>query len=115
MPHPHPRRPRFCKFVSLLCIAFGFTGMSSSASAAPPLKIGLSLQEMNNPYFVTMKKAAEEAAASIGATLIGAMLLGVLNNGLNMIGVSPYVQNIIKGVIILLAIYISRERSKRLS
>lgn len=74
MSRPHPRsrshRPRFCKFVSLLCIAFGFTGMSFSASAAPPLKIGLSLQEMNNPYFVTMKKAAEEAAASIGATLI---------------------------------------------
>ncbi|MCW5301024.1 ABC transporter permease [Herbaspirillum lusitanum] len=52
---------------------------------------------------------------SVIGTLIGAMLLGVLNNGLNMIGVSPYVQNIIKGVIILLAIYISRERSKRLS
>ena len=40
-------------------------------------------------------------------------LLGVLNNGLNMMGVSPYVQNIIKGLIILFAIYISRERKKR--
>ncbi|BCL74406.1 hypothetical protein JHS3_01420 [Jeongeupia sp. HS-3] len=50
---------------------------------------------------------------SIVGTLIGAVMLGVLNNGLNMMGVSPYVQNIIKGVIILLAIYISRERTKR--
>ncbi len=49
---------------------------------------------------------------SIIGTLIGAMMLGVLNNGLNMMGVSPYVQNIIKGLIILFAIYISRERKK---
>lgn len=43
-------------------------------------------------------------------TLVGAMLLGVLNNGLNMMGVNPYVQTVAKGVIILLAIYIGRER-----
>ncbi|WP_010103797.1 ABC transporter permease, partial [Burkholderia oklahomensis] len=49
---------------------------------------------------------------SIVGTLIGALLLGVLNNGLNMIGVNPYVQNVIKGGIILLAIYIGRERRK---
>jgi len=47
---------------------------------------------------------------SVIGTLLGALLLGVLNNGLNMVGVDPYVQNVIKGVIILLAIYISRER-----
>ena len=50
---------------------------------------------------------------AIIGTLIGAMMLGVLNNGLNMMGVSPYVQNIIKGLIILFAIYISRERRRR--
>ncbi|AUZ47111.1 Ribose transport system permease protein RbsC [Pseudomonas sp. 31 R 17] len=45
-------------------------------------------------------------------TLLGAMLLGVLNNGLNMLGVSPYVQSVIKGAIILLAIFISRQRHR---
>jgi ribose transport system permease protein len=50
---------------------------------------------------------------AIAGTLIGAVMLGVLNNGLNMMGVSPYLQNIIKGVIILLAIYISRNSGKR--
>ncbi|MBY4693069.1 ABC transporter permease [Burkholderia latens] len=49
---------------------------------------------------------------AILGTLVGALLLGVLNNGLNMVGVNPYVQNVIKGGIILLAIYISRERSR---
>lgn len=50
---------------------------------------------------------------SVIGTLLGALLLGVLNNGLNMVGVNPYVQTVIKGGIILLAIYIGRERAKR--
>lgn len=49
---------------------------------------------------------------AIAGTLIGALLLGVLNNGLNMVGINPYIQNVIKGGIILLAIYISRERRR---
>lgn len=39
-------------------------------ATAAPLKIGMSFQELNNPYFVTMKQALEEAAASVGATVI---------------------------------------------
>lgn len=41
-----------------------------NAQAAEPLKIGVSFQEMNNPYFVTMKDALQDAAKSIGATLV---------------------------------------------
>ncbi len=39
------------------------------ADAAKPIRIGASF-EINNPYFVTMKNALEEAGASIGAKLI---------------------------------------------
>ncbi|NML34466.1 ABC transporter permease [Paraburkholderia antibiotica] len=46
---------------------------------------------------------------AILGTLVGALLLGVLNNGLNIMGVSPYLQLIVKGGIVLLAIFISRE------
>ncbi|TKI04976.1 ABC transporter permease [Martelella alba] len=49
---------------------------------------------------------------AIIGTLVGAMMLGILNNGLNLLGVSPYVQNVIKGGIILAAIYISAEKRK---
>jgi len=49
---------------------------------------------------------------SLIGTLLGALLLGVLNNGLNMVGVNPYVQTVVKGGIILLAIYIGRERRR---
>ena len=50
---------------------------------------------------------------SLIGTLLGALLLGVLNNGLNMVGVNPYVQTVVKGVIILFAIFIGRERRAR--
>ena len=44
--------------------------VAAPAFAAPQLKIGMSFQELNNPYFVTMKQALEEAAAQIGATVV---------------------------------------------
>ena len=49
---------------------------------------------------------------TILGTLMGALLLGVLNNGLNLIGINPYVQNVIKGIIILFAIYVGTEKKK---
>ncbi len=49
----------------------------------------------------------------IVGTLIGALILGVLNNGLNLLGVSPYSQKVLKGAIIILAIYISSSRQKK--
>jgi ribose transport system substrate-binding protein len=47
-------------------------GATVAQAQAPkqPLRIGMTFQELNNPYFVTMKQALEEAAASIGATVV---------------------------------------------
>jgi ribose transport system permease protein len=44
----------------------------------------------------------------IFGTLLGAPLIGVLNNGLNLIGVSAFYQQIIKGSVILLAVLLDR-------
>ncbi|HEX3381070.1 MAG TPA: substrate-binding domain-containing protein, partial [Paraburkholderia sp.] len=45
--------------------------MSAAQTAqAAPLKIGMTFQELNNPYFVTMQKALNDAAASTGATVV---------------------------------------------
>jgi ribose transport system permease protein len=49
---------------------------------------------------------------SIIGTIIGAFTLGVLTNGLNLLGVSPYVQRVFKGLIILVAIYFSSKKKK---
>ena len=40
------------------------------ALAQEKLKIGMTFQELNNPYFVSMQEALKEAAASIGAEVI---------------------------------------------
>ncbi|WDD92961.1 substrate-binding domain-containing protein [Burkholderia sp. FERM BP-3421] len=40
---------------------------ASADAAAAPLRIGMTFQELNNPYFVTMQQALNDAAASLGA------------------------------------------------
>lgn len=45
---------------------------------------------------------------SIGATIVGVMIIGVMNNGLDLIGVTSYSQQIIKGVIIVLAVLLDK-------
>lgn len=40
----------------------------------------------------------------IVSTLFGAVFIGVLNNGLNLVGIDTYVQKIILGIVILLAV-----------
>lgn len=53
--------------IGTLAFAGAFVGV---AHAAAPLTIGMTFQEMNNPYFVTMQKALNEAANSIGAKVV---------------------------------------------
>jgi len=48
-------------------------------------------------------------------TLIGAMLIGVISNGMNLLGLSSYLQDIAKGLIILGAVYIDSVSTKKLS
>jgi ribose transport system permease protein len=47
----------------------------------------------------------------IVGTLIGALIIGVLNNGLNLLGVSSFFQQVVKGSVILLAVLIDRKKS----
>ncbi|TRB03931.1 LacI family transcriptional regulator [Agrobacterium tumefaciens] len=44
--------------------------MAAPALAQEKLKIGMTFQELNNPYFVSMQEALKEAAASIGADVV---------------------------------------------
>lgn len=42
-------------------------------------------------------------------TLIGVLIIGVLNNGLNLLGVSSFYQQVVKGVVIIIAVLIDRK------
>jgi ribose transport system permease protein len=46
----------------------------------------------------------------IFGTLIGALIIGVLNNGLNLLNVSSFYQQVIKGAVILLAVILDRRK-----
>ncbi len=47
----------------------------------------------------------------IFGTIVGALIIGVLNNGLNLIGVSSFFQQVVKGVVILIAVLIDRKKT----
>ena len=49
----------------------------------------------------------------LGGTLIGVLIIGILNNGLNLMGVNSDWQYIIKGAVILLAVYVDFLRSTK--
>ncbi|PLV58291.1 ABC transporter permease [Thermotoga sp. KOL6] len=43
-------------------------------------------------------------------TLFGALIMGIINNGLNLLNVSPFYQQAVKGSIILAAVLLEREK-----
>lgn len=52
-------------------------------------------------------------SGKIGGTIIGALIIGVLNNGLNLMNVNSFWQDVVKGVVILLAVFIDYIRSRK--
>lgn len=50
---------------------------------------------------------------NIGGTMIGAFIIGILRNGLNMAGISAFIQQIIIGFVVILAVYIDQIRNRR--
>lgn len=49
---------------------------------------------------------------SILRTLVGALIIGVLNNGLNLLNVDPFVQPVVKGAVILIAVGLDRLKTR---
>ncbi|MDD4622696.1 MAG: ABC transporter permease [Kiritimatiellae bacterium] len=47
---------------------------------------------------------------SVGGTILGVLLLGVIGNGLDLLNVSSYYQQIVKGVIIVGAVWFDRRK-----
>ena len=47
---------------------------------------------------------------TIPGTIIGALIMGVLNNGLVLLNVSPYLQMVLKGVVIVVAVLLDKKR-----
>ena len=51
---------------------------------------------------------------TIGGTMIGVLIMGSLSNGMNLLGINSFWQYVVKGVVILFAVYIDvlKKRAK---
>jgi len=54
-----------------------------------------------------------DGRGTIWGVVIGAIILGMINNMLNMLSVSAYLQGTVKGLVIIAAVFIQRDSSRR--
>ena len=50
---------------------------------------------------------------TIGGTVIGILLLAVIANGMTLLSLSPYLQMLIKGAVLIIAVFLDAMRSKK--
>lgn len=48
----------------------------------------------------------------IRGTILGVLIIAILSNGMNMTGIDPYLQNIVKGLVLIFAVFLTIDRSK---
>ncbi|NOH16177.1 ribose ABC transporter permease [Clostridium cochlearium] len=88
----------------------GVITTSRVGSASPNAGLGFELDAIAAVVLGGTSLAGGEG--TVVGTIIGAMIIGVLNNGLNLAGVSAYYQSIVKGLVILLAVLIDKKSKK---
>jgi ribose transport system permease protein len=88
----------------------GIIVTSRIGSASPNAGVGFELDAI--AAVVVGGTSLAGGAGSVVGTLIGALIIGVLNNGLNLINVSPFYQAIVKGLVILLAVMVKKNNNK---
>jgi ribose transport system permease protein len=86
--------------------------LSRLGSANPVMGNGYELQSI--AAAVIGGTALDGGRGSVVGCFLGVLLLGIISNSLNILGVSPFYQNIVLGVIIVLAVVMSNlGRGKR--
>jgi ribose transport system permease protein len=80
-------------------------------SAQPNAAVGWELDAIAAP--VIGGTSLFGGVGSIGGTVIGAFIIGVLSNGLNLMGVPSYYQQVIKGLVLILAVAVDLINKRR--
>ncbi len=105
-----------------LVLVYMYAGLLTGVSAV----LLVARTAAGNPTYGIMYELDAIASTVIGGTslsggvgsiplcVVGAMIIGVLNNGMDLLGINAYWQQIVKGVIIVVAVVIdSRKRRKK--
>jgi len=106
-------RYRIANFILCSTLA-GFAGIilaSRTRSAWPAAATGWELDVIS--AVVIGGTSFFGGRGGMAGTLIGALFLGVLRNGANLMGISPFYQQIIIGMLVVTAVVIDRLRQKK--
>lgn len=98
-------------FNGLLCGVAGTVLASRITSGQPTAGTGYELDAIT--AVIIGGTSMSGGVGKLGGTIIGALIIGVLNNGLVLMGVSSYYQDIIKGVIIAVAVLLDMKTKTR--
>jgi ribose transport system permease protein len=99
---------------ALCALAAGLAGVILSArldSAQPSSGIGYELDTI--AAVVIGGASLSGGVGGIGGTVVGVLIIGFLRNGLNLLQVSPFVQQVIIGLVIAIAVAADTMRRKR--
>lgn len=91
----------------------GLAGMvlaSRIGSGNPQLGTGIELDAITAA--VIGGTSFNGGVGTIWGTIVGALIIGIINNGLDLLGVSPFMQQVVKGSIIVLAIIIDERKNR---
>lgn len=90
----------------------GLAGVLLSArigSGNPELGLGIELDSITAT--IIGGTSFKGGIGTIWGTIIGALLIGIINNGLDLLNVSPFMQMVVKGAIIVIAIIIDERKN----
>lgn len=90
----------------VLAATAGFILTARLGTAQPTAGTGLELAAIA-AVIIGGTSLAGGRGALLG-TLVGAVLLAMIDNGLNLLNVSPFLQSVVKGAVILLAVFVDR-------
>lgn len=91
-------------FIGMLCGLGGIIWSARLGSAAATLGKGFELDAI--AAVVIGGTSMSGGVGTVGGTFIGILIMGVLTNGLNLMGINSFWQEVFKGIIILFAVII---------
>jgi ribose transport system permease protein len=97
-------------FLGLLCGVAGMLQAARVMAATAQLGIGFELDVIAS--VVLGGTPLTGGFGSIQGAILGTFIITILSNGMNMVGVDPYMQQIVKGLIMILAVFITIDRKK---
>ena len=107
------KKVRYMNFIitSMLAALSGMLVAAFTRQGYPPIGQGWELQIIAATAIGGI--SLDGGSGSVVGTLIGVLIMNVLNNGLVVMGVNTFLQSIVIGVIILIAVYVDILRRNR--